>query len=116
MAEQARTFSPWSHVVSLLFAQLTHSLGLNDVCDALRLQSGPLSAIRGATPPGKSTLSHANRERDARLAQELFWAVLKHLQNLYPGFGGNSCCLVPVGATDVAGSIDNPSSVLRPFA
>jgi hypothetical protein len=55
----------------------------------LRLQSGPLSAIRGATPPGKNTLSHANRERDARLAQELFWAVLKHLQNLHPDFGGN---------------------------
>ena len=26
--DQARTFSPWSHVVSLLYAQLTHSLGL----------------------------------------------------------------------------------------
>jgi hypothetical protein len=89
VADQARTFSPWSHVVSLLYAQLTHSLGLNDVCDALRLHSGPLSAVRGATPPGKNTLSHANRERDPRLAQELFWAVLKHLQNLHPGFGGN---------------------------
>ena len=49
--EQSRTFSPWSHVVSLLYAQLTHALGLNDVCDALRLHSGPLSALRGATPP-----------------------------------------------------------------
>ena len=29
--DHARTFSPWSHVVSLLYAQLTHSLGLNDV-------------------------------------------------------------------------------------
>lgn len=42
---------PSSHVVSLLYAHLTHALGLNDVCDALRLHSGPLSAIRGATPP-----------------------------------------------------------------
>jgi hypothetical protein len=33
--EDARTYSPWSHVVTLLFAQLTHCLGLNDVCDAL---------------------------------------------------------------------------------
>src|SRR5881296_4372694 len=49
--QKARTFSPWSHVVSLLFAQLTHAIGLNDVCDALRLHSGPLSALRGATPP-----------------------------------------------------------------
>lgn len=32
--EQERSFTPWSHVVSLLFAQLSHSVGLNDVCDA----------------------------------------------------------------------------------
>jgi hypothetical protein len=89
VADQARTFSPWSHVVCLLYAQLTHSLGLNDVCDALRLHSGPLSAIRGATPPSKNGLSHANRQRTAQLAEDLFWAVLGHLQTLHPGFGGD---------------------------
>src|SRR5262245_28106786 len=41
----ARSFSPWSHLVSMLFAQLTHAIGLNDVCDALRLHSGPLSSL-----------------------------------------------------------------------
>jgi len=87
--DQARTFSPWSHVVSLLYAQLTHSLGLNDVCDALRLHSGSLSALRGATPPPKNTLSHANRRRDPKMAEQLFWAVLEHLQTLQPTFGGN---------------------------
>ena len=85
--DHARTFSPWSHTVSLLYAQLTHALGLNDVCDALQLHTGPLSAIRGATPPRENTLSHANRERNAQLAEELFWAELKHLQTLQPGFG-----------------------------
>jgi hypothetical protein len=87
--DQARTFSPWSHVVSLLYAQLTHSLGLNDVCDALRLHSGSLSALRGATPPPKNTLSHANRRRDPKMAEQLFWSVLEHLQTLQPAFGGN---------------------------
>jgi hypothetical protein len=89
--DQARTFSPWSHIVSLLYAQLTHSLGLNDVCDALRLHSGSLSALRGATPPPKNTLSHANRRRDPKMAEQLFWAVLEHLQTLQPAFGGNRC-------------------------
>src|SRR5208337_1459511 len=87
--DQARTFSPWSHVVSLLYAQLTHALGLNDVCDALRLHSGSLSALRGATPPHKNTFSHANRQRDPKLAEQLFWSVLEHLQTLQPTFGGN---------------------------
>ena len=83
----ARTFSAWSHVVSMLFAQLTHAIGLNDVCDALRLHSGPLSALRGATAPSRNNLSHANKHRDAALAERLFWAVLNHLQKLSPVFG-----------------------------
>jgi hypothetical protein len=84
--DKARTFSPWSHLVSLLYAQLTHSIGLNDVCDALALHSGPLSSLRGATPPNRNTLSHANKVRPAAMAEELFWAVLEHLGNLSPAF------------------------------
>ncbi len=86
--DQWRTFSPWSQVVSLLYAQLTHALGLNDVCDALRLHSGPLSALRGATAPAKNTFSYANRTRDPKLAEQLFWSVLAHLQTLAPAFAG----------------------------
>jgi hypothetical protein len=84
---KSRTFKPWSHVVSLLYAQLTHALGLNDVCDALRLNAGPLSALRGATPPSKNAFSHANRERNAQMAEALFWAMLERLQTLAPRFG-----------------------------
>jgi len=84
--KKARTFSPWSHVVSLLFSQLSHAIGLNDVCDALGLHSGPLSAIRGATPPSRNNLSYANKHRDAGLAEALFWRMLAHLWKLSPGF------------------------------
>src|SRR5215472_14605078 len=85
---KSRTFKPWSHMVSLIYAQLTHALGLNDVCDALRLNVGPLSAIRGATPPSKNALSHANRQRDPALAEALFWQMLEELRHLAPAFGG----------------------------
>src|ERR1035438_2758592 len=87
VAEDARTYKPWSHVLTLLFAQLTHSLGLNDVCDALALHSGSFSAIRGATAPKRNTLSNANRKRNPVMAEKLFWQTLEHLQNLCPGFG-----------------------------
>ena len=30
--KKARTFSPWSHLVALLYAQLPHALSLNGVC------------------------------------------------------------------------------------
>ena len=42
--------------MSMLFAQSTHAIGLNDVCDALRLHSGLLSALRGATPPSRNNV------------------------------------------------------------
>jgi hypothetical protein len=85
--KKSRSFKPWSHVVSLIFAQFTHAVGLNDVCDSLRLHSGPLSAIRAATPPSRNNLSHANKVRPAALAEQLFWRTLEHLQSVSPAFG-----------------------------
>jgi len=84
--DKSRTFSPWSHTVSLLDAQLTHCLGLNDLCDSLQLHSGPLSTVRGASAPSRNGLSHANRERPAEMAEQLFWRVLEHLKEQTPGF------------------------------
>jgi hypothetical protein len=86
VAERSRKITPWSHVVALLYAQFTHAIGLNDVCDALSLHRGPLSAIRGAAAPSRNGLSHASRERSAAMAEKLFWNVLAHLQAIAPGF------------------------------
>ena len=84
--KKARSFSPWSHVVTMLFGQLTHAISLNDVCDALKLFSGPFSAIRGASGPSPNALSHANRVRDARMAEQLLWEQMNHLQTASPAF------------------------------
>jgi hypothetical protein len=84
--EQARTDDEWSHIVTLCCAPVTHRIGLNDVCDALQLNSGPLSAIRGATPPTRNNLSHANPARDPLMAEKLFWAVYEHWGKLSPKF------------------------------
>src|SRR5262245_45855041 len=85
---KARTFTPWSHVVAMLYAQFTHAVGLNDVCDSLGLLCGPLSAIRGASPPARNTLAHANKGRPAEMAEKLFWRTLEHLRGRCRGFMG----------------------------
>ena len=84
--QKVRTFSAWSHVVTLLYAQFTHCIGLNDVCDALGLHSGPLSSLRGATAPTRNNLSNSNKVRPAEMAEKLFWAVFEHLGKLSPRF------------------------------
>ena len=73
--------------MSLMFAQLTHSIGLNDVCDSLRHHAAKLGAIRGAFAPSRNALSHANKHRNSDMMEELFWTVLGHLQALNPKFG-----------------------------
>jgi hypothetical protein len=94
--EQSRTFSPWSHVVSLVFAQVSHALSLNDVCDTLRNHCGVLTTVRRAGPPSRNGLSHANRERNADMAEALFWKMLEHLQKGWPRFGmGRAYCGFP---------------------
>ncbi|MFV0338832.1 MAG: IS4 family transposase, partial [Chthoniobacterales bacterium] len=66
---------------------LTHAIGLNDVCDSLRNHVRWLGSVRGATPPARNTLSHANKTRDSDFMQELFWSVFKHLEKASGGFG-----------------------------
>ena len=84
---QARSFSPWSHIVSMLHLHLAHSLSLNDVADTLRNHCGVLKTIRNATPPSRNGLSHANRTRDPAMAEDLFWQVLSHIKSKFPNFG-----------------------------
>ena len=71
--KKARTFSPWSHLVSMLYAQLVHCISLNDICDTLRSHCEALSTIRGASAPSRNGLSNANRVRNADMAEDLFW-------------------------------------------
>lgn len=71
----------------MLYGQLTHAIGLNDICDGLRHHVGWLSRIRGASPPSRNGLSHANKVRDAAMAEKLFWGVLEHLRSVQPRFG-----------------------------
>ncbi len=88
--KRARSFTPWSHLVTLLFAHLSHASSLNDVCDAIRSHETWFSRIRGAIAPAKNTLSHANRNRNPRMAEHLFWTILNQLQESSPRFGGHT--------------------------
>lgn len=83
---QTRAFSSSTHVVTLLYAQLSHALSLNDICDGMQNHAGILSQIRNYTPPTRNGLSYANRTRNADMAEELFWTVLHGLKEQYPDF------------------------------
>lgn len=85
--KRSRTFSPWSHVVSMVFAHLSHALSLNDICDTLRHHKGALATLRNAQPPSRNGLSHANKVRNSEMAKDLFYETLNHLTSSFPRFG-----------------------------
>ena|GEM_PF-4798412 len=43
-----------------------------------------LATIRGATPPVKNTLSHANKTRDSDMMEALFCKTMSYLQSKSP--------------------------------
>jgi len=83
---QSRTFTPWSHVVSMMYAHLSHAFGLNDVCDSLQMNGSALVTVRGAVPPSRNGLSNANMKRSADMAEELYWCMMKYLMDTVAGF------------------------------
>ena len=69
----SRAFTPWSHVVALIYQQLTKTESLNGVCDAARLHASQWQELRGAVPPRLNTFSNANQNRDPTMMETLFW-------------------------------------------
>ncbi len=86
ISKKSRTFSPFSHLVTMIYSQLSHALSLNDICDSLKNHAKSLLTVRRATPPSKNGLSHANKVRNGDMAERLFWEVLAHFKNQHPAF------------------------------
>jgi hypothetical protein len=111
---RSRAITPWSHTVSMLYSQFTHAIGLNDVCDALRANRAAMASIRGAEPPSRNGLSHANKTRDPKMAEELFWSMIDHLEKQRPGFGGVKFRKLPRRFKKTVHAVD--SSTIKLFA
>ena len=82
----SRVFTPWSHVVALIYQQLTKTESLNGVCDAARLHASQWQELRGAVPPRRNTFSNANQHRDPTMMETLYWKMLDYLGGLSPEF------------------------------
>jgi len=112
--KQSRTFTPWSHILTLMYAQLSHAMSLNDICDAIANHEGAFRDIREASPPSRNGLSHANRNRNPEMAEDLFWSVFSELKRITPNFGSNFASGVPYRFKRTINAVD--SSTISLFA
>jgi len=86
MGSREHNLAVLGQVAAMIFAQLSHALRLNDICDCLRFHKGCHVQIRNRVPPSRNGLTHANVTRDAGLAEGLFWTVLIDIKEKYPQF------------------------------
>jgi len=70
----------WTHLVSMLFMQLSGSISLRDISNGLRSATGNLNHLGIQKPPCKSSLSYINQHRDYRVFQEIYFTLLDRLE------------------------------------
>lgn len=70
-----KRFSSWDHFVSMLFCQMAQSKSLREICHGLAASLGKLSHLGVRHTPNKSTLSYANKHREWRLFEGLFYLL-----------------------------------------
>jgi len=97
VSKRSRRFTPTSHVLTLMFGQLSHAISLNDTCDCLGYHIGALRSMREAVAPSRNALSNANRVRNADMAESLYWNVVDELKRICPSFAlqGRHYCGIP---------------------
>lgn len=76
-------FSCWQQLISLLYAQIRGKDSLRDIETSLRTQSNKWYHL-GLKDIKRSTLSDANKHRDWRVYEDLFYRILGRCKNITP--------------------------------
>mgnify|MGYP001053084501 FL=1 len=84
LKSNARKFSLWDHIVSLLFCHLAGCDSLREIEDGLVSAVGKLQHL-SAKAMGRTTLAYANEHRGYESAQKLYFRLLQTYRNLFNG-------------------------------
>jgi hypothetical protein len=76
----AKGFTCWTQLVSMLFCQLAKADSLREITNGLSCCLGKLLHLGVGRTPNKSTLSYANQRRPAALYEDLFWKLLSRFR------------------------------------
>ncbi len=79
-----KTFTSWTQLATMLYAQAGGKQGLRDIDNGLKVQGGRL--YRLGLPKGvkRSTLVDANKNRPCALFESLFYAVVARCKDVTP--------------------------------
>lgn len=74
-------FSPLSHLVTMVFAQLGQMNSLRQVCAGMEPHRDLLNSLGVTRLPTKTNLAKTNETRDSGLFEKLFWKTVGHFRS-----------------------------------
>jgi len=74
-----KSYTSWTHLVSMLFCQFSKSQSLRDISNGLRSATGNLNHLGIDKAPSKSTISYQNKQRNWELFKDYYYQLLKEL-------------------------------------
>ena len=69
----------WTHLMSLLLAQLADFNSLRDICNNMRGMQGRIQHLGITHAPSRNALSHQNKERSWEVFRAIYMALHKYL-------------------------------------
>lgn len=77
-----KRFHSWDHLVSMLFGVFSHCTSLREVCGAMMGLKGKLEHFGLDRVPRRSTLSDANRRRNAQLFEQIYYGLVRRYRSV----------------------------------
>jgi hypothetical protein len=78
--KHSKGINTWTHMVSMIFMQMSSSTSLRDISTGLLSATGNLSHFGIAKSPSKSTLSYINQHRSFEVFRDIYFALLESLE------------------------------------
>jgi len=79
-----KTFSTWNQFVTMLYAQTSGKQSLRDIQNGLSSQGSKLYHLGFSNTVKRSTLADANKKRDWKIFEHLFYALLSRCKDITP--------------------------------
>lgn len=76
----SKGINTWTHMVSMVFMQLSGSTSIRDIANGLLSATGNLSHLGISKSPSKSTISYLNQTRSYEVFQDLYFELLQKLE------------------------------------
>ena len=96
-----KKFNTWHHLVTMLFTCYGHCHSLREVVTGMRAFEGRLQSCGIQFFPARSTFAEANAKRDSVVFEEIFIALKKYWDAIYPDSRPNKRSMYVIDSTTI---------------